>query len=133
MNASRVSVHSWEGSRRFDFMVVDPDLVAVEAAVKRLDANHTSEAIIEAKDGNCLILGGGSGRYVGFVSLGEEAIHNLVNPKGSPDHTVELCAGGQLGIYAESQLVDLHTALLAARAFAEWGVLEESLTWEPQR
>lgn len=130
MHASRISIHSWEGAARLDEVIQNPDVAAVESAVRRLDGDRTTEVCIEADDESCLILGGGLGRYVGFVSRGEEEMHNLITPSGSSELQVELCAGGQTGYYAERQLVDLSTALRAARTFAERGELEPSVTWE---
>jgi hypothetical protein len=130
MHASRISVHSWEGAQRHDDVVEQPDVGAVETAIRRLDGDRTSEVCIEADDESYLILGGGAGRYVGFVSRSEDEMHDLITPTGSGEPRIELCAGGQIGFFAERQLVDLATALRAARTFAERGELEPSVTWE---
>src|SRR5688500_5647648 len=101
MHASRVSVHTWQGARRHDDVVEQPDVSAVEAAVRRLDADRVTEVYIESDDESYLILGGGAGRYVGFVSRSENEMHNLVTPEGSAEPCIELCAGGQTGCFAE--------------------------------
>lgn len=130
MHASRIRIHSWEGAARLDEIIEKPDVAAVESAILRLDGDRTTEVCIEANDESCLILGGGAGRYVGFISRGEEEMHDLVTPAGSADPCIELCTGGQTGYFAERQLVDLSTALRAARTFAETGELDPSVTWE---
>ena len=133
MHASRISIHSWEGADRLDDVVEHPDLVAVESAVRRLDGDRTTEVCIEADDESYLILGGGACRFVCFVSRSEDEMHDLVTPTGSAESCIELCTGGQTGYFAERQLVDLPTALRAARTFAERGELEPSVTWELRR
>ena len=133
MHASRISVHSWEGADRLVEVVEHPDVVAVESAVRRLDGDRTTEVCIEADDGSYLILGGGAGRYVGFVSRSEDEMHDIITPTGSAEPCIELCTGDQAGYFAERQLVDLPTALRAVRSFAERGELEPSVTWELHR
>lgn len=130
MHAARISVHSWEGADRLDDVVEHPDVIAVESAIRRLDGDRTTELCIEADDESYFILGGGAGRYIGFVSRSEDEMHDLVTPAGSAEPRIELCTGGQTGYFAERQLVDLATALRAARTFAERGELESSVTWE---
>jgi hypothetical protein len=85
MHASRISVHSWEGADRLDDVVQQPDVAAVESAIRRLDGDRTTEVCIEADDESYLILGGGAGRYVGFVSRGEDEMHDLITPTGSAE------------------------------------------------
>jgi hypothetical protein len=133
MHASRVSLHSWKGAHRHDEVVDQPDVATVESTIRRLDGDRTTEVCIEADDQSYLILGGGAGRYVGFISRNENEMHNLITPTGSPEPSIELCAGGQTGFFAERQLVDLATALRAARTFAERGELDQSVTWEVQQ
>ena len=132
MHASRLSVHSWKGADRLDDVIEHPGTPAIEAAICRLDGDRTTEICIEAEDGSYLILGGGAGRYVGFVSRNENELHNLVSPTASAEPSIELCAGGQTGYFAERQLVDLATAVRAACAFAKHGELEQTVTWEIQ-
>jgi hypothetical protein len=133
MHASRISVHSWEGAHRHDDVIEQPDAAAVESAVRRLDGDCITEVCIEADDHSYLILAGGAGSYVGFVSRSEDEMHNLITPTGSAEPSVELCTGGQTGYFAKRQLVDLPTALRAARTFAEHGELESTATWELHR
>ena len=102
----------------------------LRAAVRRLDANRVSMVCIEADDESCLTLGGGAGRYTGFVIRSEDEMHDLITPAGSTEPCIELCTGGQTGYFAERQLVGLATALRAARTFAETGDLEPSVAWE---
>ena len=114
-------------------MVEQPNISAIESAIRRLDGVRTTEACIESEGDDYLILGGGNGLYVGFVSRGESEFYNLLAPSGSSERQIELCAGGQTGFYRERQVIDLATAIQAARTFALSGELEESVNWEIQK
>lgn len=132
MHATRVIVCSWNGARRIDDVVKQPNVSAVESAIRRLDGTLTTEVCIETDGDDFLIIGGGSGRYVGFMGRGEDEMVNLCSSSGSSDRQVELCVGGQTGYYSERQLVDLPTAIQAACKFAENGELDGSVNWEVQ-
>lgn len=132
MHASRLTICSWKGADRLDDVVSHPDSAAIELALRRLDAEQSTELFIEAADGSSLIIGGGKGQYIGFVGRSDEEIHNLICPQGSSERQVELCTGGQTGFYSERQVIDFGTALQAARTFAERGELDVSVAWERQ-
>lgn len=66
-----------------------------------------------------------------YVGLRGE-IHHLVSGTASGEQTVELVAAGQPGEYPSRFVVDLETALRAARTFVDHASLESSLEWEQQ-
>lgn len=133
MYGSRITISSWNGAKRSDEIIEKPDLEAVESAIRKLDGSRTTDVAIDGECNTCLIIGGGSGRYVGFIARSDEELHNLINPTGSPERQIKLRIGGQTGYYTEQQCVDLKTVVQAAQTFAERGDLDPSVTWEIQK
>jgi hypothetical protein len=50
---------------------------------------------------------------------------------GGSGGTVEVCVGHQAADFPAEWVVDLDTALLAARSFCEQGVMDAQFTWGP--
>jgi hypothetical protein len=76
-----------------------------------------------------MAIGGGMGKYLVYMTTDNECFHYLINPI-MPDHDETLVVGGQEGIYPAKWCADLSTTLKAARTFAEFGTVEQSVVWE---
>lgn len=106
------------------------DWRAVEEALGRLDGKDCTLVMLEAEGETHMAVGGGAGQqYVVYATYDNETFHNLADPTRA-DETVYLVVGKQRGDYRARQVVSRAAALAAARAFAERGALESSLTWE---
>jgi hypothetical protein len=107
----------------------------IEAAIRRLDGERCTELLLRgfAEDeqdvGPMMGVGGGGGHYLVWATTDGEDMHNLRNPDGDPSESVTFVAGGQRVRVRLSEVVDLGTALRAARAFAESGEIDPALAW----
>lgn len=102
-------------------------------AIDRLDGKNRSSAVFVVDDQTTFTVGGGSGIYVVFVSLGEDAeIYTLNDPRKEGCGEVEIVCGGQLGIYPASQGVNRETTVRALIYFAEHGAVDPELKWQSE-
>jgi Immunity protein Imm1 len=79
--------------------------------------------------GGMVFFGGGNGRYLVYLTFDNDNFNYLVNLSSS-DKTEILVIGGQEGIYPAKSCVDLATTIKAAKAFAQLGTMERSVSWE---
>jgi hypothetical protein len=100
-------------------------------SIRQLDGRVRTQVILEGKDRALLIGGGNDGRYNVVMAVNvDEEFYNLVNPSGSLDRQLKVVTGGQAGLFAERQCVDLATALRAAEVFFYSGEPASDLAWE---
>lgn len=112
--------------------MLNPDWLTIEAAIRRLDADSCSLVVLGIGDPpvpHMAIGGGDQGRYVVYATNDNLTFYKAVNPKAGIGKC-DLVAGGQLGSYDLRLCVGLDEALRAAKAYAETGSLDRSLTWE---
>ncbi|MDJ0619739.1 MAG: Imm1 family immunity protein [Calothrix sp. MO_192.B10] len=101
----------------------------IESAIRELDGHHKTLVTLETDGETHMAVSGGQEKYVVYVTFDNESFYSLIDPSKS-DIEVSLIAGGQEGIYPAKSCVDLNTTLKAAKAFAEFGTMEESVIWE---
>jgi hypothetical protein len=111
--------------------ILNPDWFAIEAAIRRLDGESCSLVVLGIGDPPVphMAIGGGQGRYIVYATSDNLTFYKAVNPKAGIGKC-DLVAGGQLGSYDLRLCVGLEEALRAAKAYAETGSLDRSLTWE---
>jgi len=78
-----------------------------------------------------LAVGGGNGRYLVTGSIANERFPTVVDPAKSSDIREFLLVGGQEGDYPAHWILDLDTALRAAKHFYNTNLFEGGgLRWE---
>jgi hypothetical protein len=121
-----------------DVEILSPTLKQVLEAVRRLNGKNTTSINIELVRKHLTIGGGNEGRYIAFLTqirAGEETFFNLLSsraPAKASDEELGVVAGRQYGLYPRRHVVDLKTAIRAARHFALYGTKCPSLIWEKQ-
>lgn len=128
-----LSIENWNGNKNQEIFLENPNLQQIETEIKQLDGKSKTLLTLGATEDIYMSIGGGqSGQYIVNVTFDNYTFYNLVNPN-KIDKIQKLTVGGQQGEYPEKMLIDLATALLASRIFAESGKLEESLFWEKDK
>lgn len=84
---------------------------------------------LETEGDTHMAIGGGTDKYLVYVTFDNENFSYVVNPAKS-NNAETLVVGGQEGIYPEKWCVDLKTTLKAAKSFAEFGTIDKSVVWE---
>jgi hypothetical protein len=116
-----------------EMAVEGPTWRQVEKAVRALDEHESSDVLLASYDQRFLAVAGGNGRYLVFAQEPRGnglAFANLINPDAAVGPPVLLVVGGVYGDFQPRQLVDLQTALRAARPYFNAGDLEPDLPWE---
>jgi Immunity protein Imm1 len=129
MFISKFSVEDWQRNQNNGLLAEARGWSEIEAAIKALDGHQRTLVTLEAESETHMAIGGGTGKYLVYVTFDNENFNYLVNPAKS-DHAETLVVGGQEGIYPAKWCVDLTSALKAAKAFAEFGTIEKSVAWE---
>ena len=120
----RVINQEWEPHRN-----ESPTLNDVALAVQALDGKTQTLVTLEVDDDRHMAVGGGGGGYIVYMTVDNRRFKNLViAEKRGPK--VSLTCGGQQGEFAAKQCVDLRTAQAAAKAFAQNGQPDPTLSWE---
>lgn len=129
MFISKFSVEDWQSNRNHELLAEATGWGEIEAAIKELDGDRKTLVTLEAEGETHMAIGGGTGKYIVYVTFDNKNFNYLVDPAKS-DNPESLIVGGQEGIYPAKWCVDLTTALKAAKAFAEFGTIEKSVAWE---
>lgn len=107
----------------------DPSWDFVEAIIRSLDG-HASDGVALDSSGTSYmgISGGQDGRYVvaGFL----EGFGSFICASGEAGPPKEVVVAGDYNTYASSNVVGVETAIRAAKAFFERGLLSKGLKWE---
>jgi len=111
--------------------ILKPDWLAIEAAIRMLDADSCSLVVLGIGDPPVphMAIGGVQGRYIIYATSDNLTFYKAVNPKAGIGKC-DFVAGGQLGSYDVRLCVGLDEALRAAKAYAETGSLDPTLIWE---
>jgi len=120
---------SWQGPINNEMEFDCPTVNDVAEAIQGLDARqHTLVTLLGA--GEChMAVGGGEGRYVAYVTFDNLTFYQLASSVEHQRADVQLCVGGQVGLYSSSEIVSLALALRAAIHFAETGELAPAVEW----
>lgn len=76
-----------------------------------------------------LCIGGGNRHYVVSGSIDGKRFPTLANRAGDAASTIDLVVGGQLADYPATYVVDLASALAAAKSFFDSGTFTDTLDW----
>jgi hypothetical protein len=129
MFIAKFSIEDWIGNQNRGCVEQAQSWQEIEAAIRELDGHHKTLVTLETEGETHMAVGGGTGKYVVYVTFDNESFHYLVDPsKSDMDETVTV--GGQEGVYPAKSCVELNTTLKAAKTFAELGAMDKSVIWE---
>ena len=121
----------WHDITCDEFCVESPTEADVMQSIDALDA-ETKTALTLEREGASISVGGGRGRYVVFVTVGDDQkFWNLLSDYADTG-AVMINIGGQEGDYPARHVVDKEQAMRAALCFLESGRRDPALTWELQ-
>lgn len=129
MFIAQFSIEDWLGNQNRSCVEQAQSWQEIEAAIREMDGHNKTLVTLETEGETHMAVGGGTGKYVVYVTFDNESFHYLVDPsKSDMDETVTV--GGQEGVYPAKSCVDLNTTLKAAKTFAELGAMDKSVIWE---
>lgn len=106
-----------------------PTWTDVKLAITQLNgANKTMLSLNYGEDTHMIISGGKDNSYLLYATYDNETFFNLHNFSNEED-TMWMIVGGQEIDLKKYQCVNLETALMAAKSFAEKGELADNLNW----
>ena len=111
-----------------DDSVDNPSWGEIDSAICALNADDKTLVSLTAGDAGVMLIGGGNGQYLVTV-IYSDAIHFTAGKPEMNPKEVELTVGGQTGIYSSNQIVDLASALHAARCYFDYGIRDPKLEW----
>ena len=125
MTIERLVVSYWGKAPIPTRIVGNPTWQQVESAIRALDAADYNDIMmipVVANEGTWLAVGGGAGRYVVTGSIEHNRFPTVVREPGiglkrHEEENEMVMVGGQEGDYPRRWIVDLETAMRAARAF----------------
>ncbi len=124
MSIEVLNVCKWVGPHVETVEHLNPSWELVEDAIRDLNGRERNDLYLcpTASDPETyLCVGGGGGRYVVTGSARSESFPTVVSGPGDDGGQELLVVGGQAGYYPRHWVVDLETALRAARSFYESG------------
>jgi hypothetical protein len=119
-----LTVCEWNGPHMESTDFAQPTWDQVEDAIRDLDERTHNDLYLHADASNLetyLAVGGGSGRYLVTGSINNERFPTAVKDIESNAARELLVVGGQTGDYPRNWILDLDSALRAARSFFETG------------
>jgi hypothetical protein len=123
----------WDGPSRRDIVLQRPSWADVDAAIRALDnADRNDIYLCPTKDDpeTYLSVVGGAGRYVVTGAIRNEEFPVVLGGRGPEGAQEHLVVGGQRVLWPTEQVVDLETALRAAKAFYETTAFDGGgVTW----
>jgi Immunity protein Imm1 len=129
MFITQFSTDDWQGNQNKGLLEKAKGWEEIETAIRAMDGQRKTLVTLETEGETHMAIGGGTGKYLVYVTLDNENFNYLVSPTQS-DRAETLVVGGQEGIYPAKWCVDLTTALKAAKAFAEFGAINKTVVWE---
>lgn len=129
MFISKFSVDDWEGNQNQTSLEPVQNWAEIETVIKELDGYHKTLVTLEADGETHMAVGGGTDKYIVYLTFDNETFHYLVDPS-KPDADETLTVGGQEGIYPAKLCVGIDSALKAAKTFAERGIMDKSVLWK---
>jgi len=120
----------WDGRTCTNLETPNPSWGDIAAAVERLDGKrHTIITIGAGGEAHMAVGGGEHGQYVVYATFDNESFRTLLSATTQSQEIMYLVTGGQLGDYPKNIVVDLASALAAAKTFAELGQIDATLNW----
>jgi hypothetical protein len=117
------------GGRREEGVVDNPSWQDIEATINALDGKLRTVITIGGEGEAHMAVGGGSsGRYVVYATFDNANFFTLLSSDRSEGKLL-LFVAGQEGDYDKKIVVDLQSALTAAKTFAEHGKVDTTLEW----
>jgi len=123
-----LTVLEWLGPDAEHVEHPDPSWELVEDAIRRLNGRERNDLYLytdleAAPPGAYLCVGGGEGgRYVASgLDRGETSPTFALGPGADGGGREPLLVGGNVGLYLRDRIIDLETALRAARSFYDAG------------
>jgi hypothetical protein len=132
MPIARLTICEWIGTGKQDTVIEKPAWGQIERAIRALNNENLNDLYLEPEVGNSeiyLCIGGGAGRYVVSGAIYNERFPTMADPDKPADSKEELVVGGQTGDYPGNCVVDLETALRAAKDFYETGGFSHEINW----
>ena len=132
MRAFQLTVCEWRGASVSETILEQPSWEAVESAIRALNNRERNDLYLIPSPGDpetYLCIGGGAGRYVVAGSVRNLEFPTVLDESKLAEPPQRLNVGGQEGEYPATHVVDLATALSAAREFFEGGGFSESKRW----
>lgn len=122
----------WHGVTCDEICIESPQEPDVTRSIEALDAASRTTLTLDRAEAS-ITVGGGRGRYVVFVTVGDdEEFWNLLSEVDATGIVV-INIGGQEGDFPARQVVDHEKATRAALCFLESGRRDPTLTWELQK
>lgn len=126
----KVFEDDWEGTSSNNREWSCVSLEEVLEAVQRLNGRNKTLVELIVDDANYLTIGGGNeGRYVCFITAGEQ-MHNLLTPIMPSNERAMIVAGGQPGEYDGKLCCDIEAVLKAVEYFSACGEPNPEQNWE---
>lgn len=119
-----LTVCEWVGPRVQQVEYREPSWELVEDAIRNLNGRERNDLYLcpaVSDPETYLCVGGEAGRYLVTGSVRGESFPTVVGGPGGDGARETLVVGGQAGDYPQHWVVDLDTALRAARAFYDSG------------
>ena len=132
MAIARLTICDWQGVNKRDTEVDDPAWSDVESAIRALNNRNLNDVYLQpdrTDSETYLCVGGGAGRYIASGAVNNAAFPTLVDPLRSREPKVILMVGGQPGDYPSNWVVDLQSALRAAKSFYDAGGFSSDVNW----
>ncbi len=112
--------------------VKNPSWCEIEEAIRSLNNGERNDIYLvpdENAPETYLGIGGGAGRYLVTGSVRNERFPTIVDPNKEPTPKELLLVGGQDGDYPANWIIDLETALRAAKVFYDAGTFGQGANW----
>lgn len=122
----------WDGLHCKCEETANPSICEVVEAIDALDADQRTMITLFGPNGEHLVVGGGNGQYVCFISTSDDELWNLKDEHAVCENPVLLNVGGQQGDYLPKNVVDRDMIVQAATEFFDGGRRANSLGWERQ-
>jgi hypothetical protein len=128
-----LTVCVWFKPGEADAEIMHPTWSQVEEAIRALDGHSRNDLYLQPRSEEAetwLAVGGGAGQYLVTGSVNSERFPTVVRESNREEEKVLLMVGGQVGDYPRRWIIDLETALFAARHFFESGEFGGDICWE---
>ena len=129
--ACSLTIPRWDREPR-DEVILSPSWNQVRSAVRGLNGESLNDLYLMPDDqapDRYFAVAGGPGLYVVFICEANERFIEAVSSHVDDGTRVSLTCGGQVGSFAARQLVDLDTALTAAKHFYDTSSASPHVTW----
>ena len=131
MGIELLTVCEWVGPSMQATELERPQWEVVDEAIRALDNASRNDIYLtpsRADPETYLAIGGGAGRYIVTGSVKNKEFPTVIDPAKGTEPVEIIVVGGQSGRYPANWVLDLDTALRAARAFYATGRFEGEVT-----